>query len=302
MKTMRKFGIVALVAALLSAGAVGAQDAYGWILSRISGSDSASNFVSAVSTDTAALVQYVGSQTSGLVAIAANGDLTFTQGALSSEVATTEFECPVSGALGGVIDVSDTACDTLGEVADVINNSTSWRFVLLDSMRADSSNDTLVTISATQAATTDGLALLHDAAVGFKATRALLPRSMRTMPFYVDGRTSALKPKPFEGLQGALMRSIATSTYASGTSTFEVWSVAVTNTARGSAGGSVGSETRTQLWSEAGGATTAAKTFDFQALGLHGNVGEKLVARLNNSAAMSAVTMPAWALFYPARR
>lgn len=53
------------------------------------------------------------------VAVEADGNLTF----VVNGVAYAGFECPVAGALGGVIDVSDAACNTAGEVVDVINST-----------------------------------------------------------------------------------------------------------------------------------------------------------------------------------
>jgi hypothetical protein len=53
------------------------------------------------------------------VAVEADGNLTFTV----NGAAYTGFECPVAGALGGVLDVSDAECNTAGEVVDMINST-----------------------------------------------------------------------------------------------------------------------------------------------------------------------------------
>jgi hypothetical protein len=53
------------------------------------------------------------------VAVEADGNLTFTVAA----VAYAGFECPFSGALGGVLDVSDAECNTAGEVVQIINST-----------------------------------------------------------------------------------------------------------------------------------------------------------------------------------
>ena len=53
------------------------------------------------------------------VAVEADGNLTF----VVNGVAYAGFECPVSGALGGVLDVSDAECNTAGEVVDMINST-----------------------------------------------------------------------------------------------------------------------------------------------------------------------------------
>lgn len=315
-KTLRALA-AGLIAAVLTISVpttrVWASDQFEWLAARMLSGEAASGFNSAISTHTSLIVGYTGgtaASPSGLVAVAAGGAITFTQGAAGSEAATTEFECPVSGALGGVIDVTNAACDTLGEVCDVINGSgtgstytanTSWRCVILDGLYADSSNDTLVTISATQAARPDGLALLGDTAVSFDVARALLPAYMRSLDWYVDGSPlKQLKPRPFEGLRSHLFKTIATSTYGSGTSTIEVSSVRdVFNRTQY---GQKLTETATTIWSQAGGATTVAGTADFTPLGLQGETDAKIVVKLNNSAANTVTTLTNWALQYPWRK
>ncbi len=282
-----------LVAGLLSAQSI--QDLAGAILAR---SVNTSRFVSAVSTHQVLLVKYVGTSASGSVAIdAGTGDLTFTSGAEGGEVAETAFECPISGALGGVIDVSDAACNTLGEVVDTINGScsgcstTAWRAVILDGLRSDTSTDALATISATAATAEDGLALLGDTAVTFDVTAAVTP--FRSIKHYISGQNSRMVENPYVGTKPILYKAIGTSTYGLGTSTFEVF--CVTPKLR-TAGSVAGAETVTTAWSEAGGATTAAKTFDFTpGIGLACSADQKMVVRLNNSAAMTAATLPVWA-------
>lgn len=254
--------------------------------------ETAGRFNSAVSVDVAMLVKYVGTAAStNTVAVAANGDLTLNSGGAVDPT----IKCP-SGGSDGVIDVSDTACDTLGEVADIINASANWKAVILDGLRSDSSNDTIVTFAATNASLTGGLELKWDAAVAFKSTIAIVPRAMRKIEPYLTGgpgRTRLLT-SPFTGTRGLVMKSIATSTYGSGTSTFELHSVDVAYAATTGKG----SELVDQIWSEAGGATTVAKTFDFTGFGFFGNKDEKLVARLNNSAAMSAVTFVEYGIYF----
>lgn len=269
----------------------------------------AGNVLTADDTDVAILVRYVGPGTgattslSGLVAVAANGDLTFTSGTLGSEAAETDFECPSSGANGGVIDVSDTACDTLGEVVDVINcagtggvgaSSCKWRAVIIDGLRADTSNDSLLTISATQASAENGLELKWDTdTVGFFSTIQVGPREARRMPFYLEGmsptRKFMLKANPWVGMQANIVYANATSTFGSGTSTWTTRTCAVKLSTNSSF---AGSEDCTVLTSVAGGATTANKVFwdGTNPYGVFGNPNEKLIARLANSAAMASTT------------
>ena len=250
--------------------------------------------LSADDTDVALVVRYIGpgAGANTNVAVAANGDLTF----LKSGVAVDEFECPVSGALGGVITVANAACDTMGEVVDVINASTNWRAFLVGALRGDSSNDTLLTISATDTTTVGGLALKFDTDVAKIASIAFMPAG-NDINFFIAGPGSmgagGIRPNPFSAWQGAVSLIRATSTYASGTSTIKVYSV---KTETGRAG--KGTETATTLWSIAGGATTAEKLLDYSETPLYSRRGEKLLVRLENSAAMASISLNAYGALY----
>lgn len=116
----------------------------------------ASNAITAVDTTPAMVVKYfpgantTASTSATSVAVEASGDLTF----VVNGVAYAGFELPVSGALGGVIDVSDASADTFGEVCDAINSTPVtfatgyFRCALVGVLRSDSSNDTLVADAA----------------------------------------------------------------------------------------------------------------------------------------------------------
>lgn len=259
----------------------------------------------------AAYFKYVGTSGKGYVTVAANGDLTFED--VDSSTVTTTFECPVSGALGGVIDVSDTACDTFGEVCDIINTSTStWRCVLHAALRTDSSNDALVAASDQVATGPAGYGALFDTDVFLSQRAVIMPTAVP--PSYALSRyltsnspdSKILIRNPWE-LNVAMVSSVYTlSTYGSGTSTLKVWSVAQTQALAGSGQ----AETVTTLWSEAAGATTVAKQFGIcdtpatacsPAWGteLWALPGQKLVVSLENSAAMATTALTARGkLFY----
>lgn len=258
--------------------------------------------------DIAILVRHVGTgtETSGLVAIdAGTGDLTFTAGALAGETTVDDFECPVSGALGGVIDVSDTACNTIGEVVDTINGTCTgcikgnWFAVAVDALGSDTSVDALVTISATSARSLDGLALLRDTSTAFEHAIAIIPREARSMKFYLGGSPEAPKllADPFVNSRAVLMQAEATSTFGSGTSTYQVFSV----NQKVSAGQDT-TEVVTNYYSQPGGATTVNQIFGgangFGPYGVYGRKGDKLVAKLDNSAAASAVFHTAYGLYF----
>lgn len=237
-------------------------------------------------TGIAMLVRYVGSATSATVAVdAGTGDLTFQV----SAAAYTGFECPVSGALGGVIDVSDAACNTLGEVVDTINGnctgcSSDFRAVLIDSLRTDLSTDTLVTIGATQVTRTDGLQLNIDTSVALLDSRALVP-NRTDISGYLGGAAQGFRllENPNMGQWPFLRWFEGYSTYGAGTSLFSAYSVKPSNK-------KAGAETVTQIWGpEAMGATTANKQFTYwQNNLLPGRKDTKIVVRFVNSTAMAS--------------
>lgn len=241
------------------------------------------------------VIYYVGSSASGKVAIAANGDLTFTEGDEGSEAAVDDFECPVSGALGGVIDVSDSACNTLGEVMDIVNVSGSgFRIVPVDGLRTDSSNDTYVTISATQVNSEKGLSVNYDTDVALFTSIALTssPDDISNMIEPVSGKLVA---NPYLGQRAVLFKANGTSTYGSGTSTWQVLSVAP-NYKVGTS-----TETVTTLYTQPAGATTVNNSLALPDLGLIGRRDEKLILRIANSAAAASTTINANALVLPSR-
>lgn len=130
-------------AVLLSLGAIPAltQSAYnlGGVFVAPFAASSRAQTVTAADTEPAMYIKYVGTASATTtVAVEANGDLTFVENGAAHD----GFECPVSGALGGVIDVSDVACDTIGEVVDVINKDADGVFkaVIGAALRSDSSN------------------------------------------------------------------------------------------------------------------------------------------------------------------
>jgi hypothetical protein len=123
--------------------------------------------VTAVSTDIGMVLKYTGPQNSGTVAVAANGDITLLHGALGAEVADATIGLPT---LGSIIDVSDTTANTVAEVADHINASPNWIAIPMGLLRADSSNDTLITRTAAQAKVRGGVSLLRDTTVAIGTT------------------------------------------------------------------------------------------------------------------------------------
>lgn len=246
-----------------------------------------SKFVSADDLSVAMMVGYYGSGTSATMEVAQGGAITFQVGA----AAYTGFECPVSGALGGIIDTTNGACDTIDEVVDTINGnctgcSSDFRAVAVDSLGTDNVDDFL-TVAATQVTRSDGFSILFDTTANFVVgeTRALIPDSCRTnISCFVTPRGKILE-NPFAGQQTVVTWIEGKNTYASGTSTLKVYSVKPSNKTNTT-------ESITTLWSEVMGATTVNKQFtQFQYVPILGGYGEKVVVRVTNSAAQSAITL-----------
>lgn len=257
--------------------------------------------VSLTADDTAPaiLIGYRGGTTGGWVSIAANGDLTFEE--TNTSTVSTALECPVSGALGGIIDVSDTACDTMGEVVDIINDSGVFFAIPIGALRTDSSNDTLLTVTDQSVASPEGYAAKWDTDVVFTSTIPLLPYDLRTnitKYLNVSGSTGAdLKVDPFAGYIPTFLYANFTSTYASGTSTYQIHCARDTFTPG------------TKNWVEtvqlaatgiANGATTALKEHTvFANMGFQCPANTRMIARAVNSAAMASTLHNAYGKLFP---
>ncbi len=224
--------------------------------------------------DVAILLRYQGASASATYEIDANGDILLKHGVLSSEAADTTVGCPTAT---GTIDVSNAACDTVGEAVDAINASANWVAVPLDSLRSDTIGTTITLLDEgpLNAQDVDGVKLKWDTSLKFDMTAAVTDR--RTMRYYVNDAGTRIR-RPFEDQRAIAHKISALSTFGSGTSTIEVWSVQMVD----------GREVATPIWQEAGGATTVVKVITETPYGFIGRMGEKLVVRLNNSAAMAS--------------
>jgi hypothetical protein len=280
--------------------AVAALPAFGQVTYNYTLPRSSSSIAHAIAEDgdTGLVCKYIGTSACAAVAVASDGNLTFTDGACGAEAATDTFECPVSGGLGGVIDVSDSDCDTVGELVDIVNAASDWRCLPYESLRADSSNDTLVTISATQATGPSGLALKIDSSVALTQTIAVAPTSNATWQFLSLGpQSTSFKSNPWLNSQALLTGTQSLTTYGSGTSLVSVVGVLRNQAA-------AGSETSITVWpSMVNGATTVRKVFgtcDTPATGcetawgpsgLVCPLGYQCLVRVTNSAALSVNTL-----------
>jgi hypothetical protein len=244
-------------------------------------------------TDVAIVVDYVqagGGHMFAKVAVEADGNLTFTQDNTDGTTASTELECPVSGALGGVIDVSDAACNTFGEVVDIINASTSWRAVLVGALRTDTydANSILADAADFDAQAIEGDLLYWDTDACFR-TSWVVSEMQDFTNFYVSAGN--LKQNPWDGTRASVRYMDETIDFDSGTSTVKFYAVRPNNQA--------GTEVVTLLYSVAGGADGTLKNIIGLGHlgGLLGRKDEKLLVRIENSAEMSAVTQTSMVIY-----
>lgn len=199
------------------------------------------------SEDVGLIIEYIGAQASATVEVSAIGDITLKHGASGAEAVDATVGAPT---LNGVLDVSDAAADTFGEVVDNINNSANWRAYLVDVLRSDNANDTLATKSATQAKVAGGVTVLKDTAVALNLSVALkLGKSTAD----TDAKKDDAKRPVFDkevGKWAEALRCVSKNTFASGTSTIEIHRV---NRVTG---------VSVKAYSRAGGATTVEQDID----------------------------------------
>jgi len=219
--------------------------------------------------DVAMEVYYVGDEVDGVCTVAvadATGDIAF----VVDGSADTTIQV---GSTAGTIDVSDTDADTLGEVIDVINASPNWRAIMKHALRADSADDTLLTMAASDAKA-GALSIYKDTTAALNVAIALTEQDV------VANLTG--DQDTFSKVWGI----DATSTYASGTSTIEVYACVVDKY------GVTHSETK--IYSAAGGNTTVKESISFGDAGLKPldrDLGYKLLVRLVNSVAMASTAL-----------
>lgn len=266
--------------------------------------------------DIALVCWYVGTGAGGFLTIAADGNLAFESPDVST--ADTTFECPVSGGLGGIIDVSDAACNTVTEVLNIINTpSSNFRCVAHAILGADDINiggtGWLKAASDESCAMPAGCAVETDTDTAFSMYQVVA----RPADFALASKYGVTGPGtngqilgngPFTGLKGFLSSVSFTNTYGSGTSLMSVYAVKdeyrPTYSATTGKLGATFVETATLLWGPtAVGLTTAEKVFGscdtaatacdpaWGSFGLISKYDEKLVVRVVNSAAMATATL-----------
>jgi len=178
------------------------------------------------------VVMYVGDEASATVTVGAGGDITFKHGDLAAEAVDDTIDS--GGNDDGVIDVSDSGADTMGEVVDLINASANWKAYLKDAIRADSSN-----------ADTGSLLQMAETTLTPNSTETdLVLDTSKTlnMSIRIGSRTKVNGTE--ENSAARLTRHISTNTFASGYSKIQVYEVDEV------------AKTETKLLEISGGATT----------------------------------------------
>ena len=298
MKRFRNPFLAALAALALLAAAVPVTQAHSPLGEAV---DAAAASQSADDVAVAFVLRYIGTAVSGK-AVVASGSITLTSGAAAAEVADTTIECPLSAPFAGVLDLTNAACDTVGELADVVNGTagSKWRIVPVASLRADVVNARLLAdAGATGNTNAPGLSVKWDTSTAFDTSMVLGAGAQETFKyedfFTVEGRA---KPSPYFGQQVQLLAVTATSTFGSGTSQLQVFSVKQ----EWNSNSNRYTEVATLLYQEAGGATTVQKNFSFNSgTGLFALKDQKLLVRLDNSAAQSAILLASSGLLYRRR-
>lgn len=223
------------------------------------------------------------------VAVAAGGDITLEEddGTVDTTVSTD-----------GVIDVSDAAEDTWGEVADAINASDNWQCILVDVLPSHSANDTLLAVSETGSGLLDeeGLALLVDLDVADEFGLSIGPEYTTDEVLSVSNDNLLnRKATPFQSFAPTytceLYYATSTATYSSGAPDLEVY--AVKDHGAGA--------TELLLWSQVGAASGSASNIDLTDLPpLRAPRGWRLVVIYDDDSTpdLTAATMRVHGLIY----
>lgn len=251
----------------------------------------ASGAQTALDGTVALYVKYVGS-TAGKPTVevdsAATRDITFK---IAGSVDTT-VGCPTIGT--GIIDTSDAACDTFGEVINkVIGQSSNWVLVPGGLLASESSNATLKALSATDTnIRTDGVPLYFDNAnvitAADLASVVIGPPSGANASFWTQG--NKVNPNPFADTYTFL--SGFTEKKTSGGTIGNTIVYAVKSVFSGLLGSTARyTETVRTVWTETGGATATQLKEDFTDFPLIAGPGEHLILRVSSSTSITVVAI-----------
>lgn len=255
----------------------------------------ATNFTSDTAGTVCALIKFIGFQAAtpttsplGSVAVdAATGDIALTVNGVGDNL-NVDTGSVCAGGTANSLDVSDAQCDTMGEIADLVNASTHWRMVLVSCLRSDSSNNTLQTLAPTNANLAEGVPLYLDSVVADWAGNALVPAGCLTdIQCWGIGPYGPIVRNPFGGTQTEVKFLEGLSTYDT-SSTFNIYSVSVANAAANQ------TSTATRIYQAATGATgTNAVAIPLTGASIKGLPDQKVIVRIESTAATSAYTVHA---------
>jgi len=293
---MKKFLVAAaLLCVALIAAPVYAQDT-AWMTKYLSGDPGQIGFTHATQAgDIALLIKYnPGSASltkpSGTVQTTTT-TLLFKSGLATAEAADSLVTCP-SGGTAGTILLTDTACDTIGEVVDIINASASdrWKAVNYAALRTDSTNDKFVAASAESANAAVGLGVVWDTSKTLFAGGVLLPGAADIRPFLSNAFALNPKPAQFELNRAALIYADVALTGT--TPNFNVYSVAPSFSDNGS------SEVVTLLYDKRI-VTATVTTVSFNGYPILARKGEKLLIRTIATTSAAAPYLYAYGTIFP---
>lgn len=282
MRKVKTF-LTSLVAVLALAGSAQAQTA--GVLVQPFKAKYVSQIITAADTDVAGYIKYTGNGGVATVAVEADGNLTFTV----AGAAYDGFECPVSGALGGVIDVSNAACNTAGEVVDIVNSDTRgyFKMVLAAALRSDDIDASWLADAAdSDVESPTGEVLFYDSSDNDDVQVGLWDLNQGIQVWLPHGQKK-LTRNPFNDTESVLLYAHEQITNA-GT----VGNVEIHCTVENYVDGKASSEVDRIVYLEAGAATTVVGKIDefINAGGLHCQ-GGKLWMRLLASGADSSATL-----------
>jgi len=291
MRNLFKF-VPALVLALLVGPATPAAAQQVFVRS----ADSINGVGASVTTVACVLVKYRGTTVGKpTVEAAAGGDVTF-------KIAGAADTTTGSPSLDGIFDLSTPAAavDTVGEFVSLVNTiGSNWVAVLGSCLASDLTDNAILTLAATDAASPNGVALIRDATVAsasavFTAQIALLPDDAASnIRFFLSGGPTAapsgstkVNPNPFANYQTYVQHIRETITSAGTVAQFEILGVKRTYDSSGKV-----SEVVRVLFSALGAATTAQRVDNFHAGPILTAPGELVVVRQSTGTGLTVLNI-----------
>lgn len=288
MRTPLKIVALAALAAFSLPVMAGAQPALLWPNVESYAESASSN----TADQTCMLIKYRGTATGKpTVAVAVGGDMTL---AIAGVADTT-----TGSASNGIFDLSIPAAnvDTMGELVTLINTTGSnWVAVLVGCLASDLTDNTLTTISATEAGGPKGLALTRDGAVAsatavFSAQVAIVPWDADDdIRFYLNGAprgsttgNASVNANPYARHQVFVQHIREKITSIGTVALFEVLAVLRTYSSNGTV-----SDVVRVLYAETGAATTVEKVVNFHNGPLVAAPGEMVIVRQRTATDLTA--------------